>query len=105
VPGEKEASPGGNVVKIGTAVPVQAPYPTTLVRPDVTVPTFYKQVLVHGYVTAAGHVENLRVVRPIKPETDQALLTSLARWQFRPASREGVNIGVEFVLSIPVAGL
>jgi hypothetical protein len=47
----------------------------------------------------------LKVVRPIKPETDQALLASLARWEFRPATREGVNIGVEFVLSIPVAGL
>ncbi len=109
VPGEKETqTPGAsqnNVVKIGTATPVQAPYPTTVARPDVSVPSFYKQILVHGYVTAAGRVENLKVVRPIKPETDQALLASLARWEFRPASRDGVNIGVEFVLSIPVAGL
>jgi len=105
IPGEKEAATPGNVVKMGTATPVQAPYPTTLVRPDVSVPSFYKQVLVHGYVNAAGHVENLRVVRPIKPETDQALLSSLARWEFRPATRDGANIGVEFVLSIPVAGL
>ena len=105
VPGEKDTSPGGNVVKMGTGSPVQAPYPTTLVRPDVAVPSFYKQVLVHGYVTAAGKVENLKVVRPIKPETDQALLAALARWDFRPATREGVNIGVEFVISIPVAGL
>jgi TonB family protein len=105
VPGEKDASPGGNVVKMGTGAPVQAPYPTTLVRPDVAVPSFYKQVLVHGYVTAAGKVENLKVVRPIKPETDQALLAALARWDFRPATRQGVNIGVEFVISIPVAGL
>jgi TonB family protein len=105
VPGEKDPGASGNVVKMGTAVPVQAPYPTTLVRPDVNVPSFYKQVLVHGYVTASGRVENLKVVRSIKPETDQALLTSLARWEFRPATRDGVNIGVEFVLSIPVAGL
>jgi TonB family protein len=105
VPGEKDASPGGNVVKMGTGAPVQAPYPTTLVRPDVAVPSFYRQVLVHGYVTAAGKVESLKVVRPIKPETDQALLAALARWDFRPATRAGVNIGVEFVISIPVAGL
>lgn len=110
VPGEKEAPAQGNptqanVVKIGTATPVQAPYPTTVARPDVSVPSFYKQILVHGYVTAAGRVENLKVVRPIKAETDQALLASLARWEFRPATRDGANIGVEFVLSIPVAGL
>jgi hypothetical protein len=105
VPGEKEPATPGNVVKMGTATPVQAPYPTTLVRPDVAVPAFYKQVLVHGYVNASGKVENLKIVKPIKPETDQALLSSLARWEFRPASRDGANIGVEFVLSIPVAGL
>ena len=92
-------------MKIGTAIPIQAPYPTTLVRPNVVVPSFYKEVLVYGYVTASGHMENLKLVRPIKPETDQALLASLSRWEFRPAKRDGVNIGVEFVLSIPVAGL
>lgn len=105
VPGEKEPATSGNVVKIGTATPVQAPYPTTLVRPDVVVPAFYKQVLIHGYVNASGRMENLKLVRPIKPETDQALLASLSRWEFRPATRDGANIGVEFVLSIPVAGL
>lgn len=105
VPGEKEPAAAGDVVKIGTAIPIQAPYPTTLVRPNVVVPSFYKEVLVYGYVTASGHMENLKLVRPIKPETDQALLASLSRWEFRPAKRDGVNIGVEFVLSIPVAGL
>ena len=105
VPGETEPAAGGDVVKIGTAIPIQAPYPTTLVRPNVGVPSFYKEVLVYGYVTASGHIENLKMVRPIKPETDQALLASLSRWDFRPAKRDGVNIGVEFLLSIPVAGL
>jgi len=105
VPGETEPAGKGDVVKLGAAIPIQAPYPTTLVRPNVAVPSFYKEVLVYGYVNASGHMENLKMVRPIKPETDQALLASLSRWAFRPAKRDGVNIGVEFVLSIPVTGL
>lgn len=105
VPGETEPAVKGDVVKIGAAIPIQAPYPTTLARPNVTVPSFYKEILVYGYVNASGHMENLKLVRPIKPETDQALLASLSRWAFRPAKRDGVDIGVEFVLSIPVAGL
>jgi hypothetical protein len=74
-------------------------------RPGVSIPSFYKTVLVYGRVSAAGKFENLRVVKSIKPETDQALVASLMRWEFRPATRDGVNIGVEFLLSIPVAGL
>ena len=84
---------------------MQAPYPTTLVRPNVSVPSFYKNVLIYGRVNAAGKFENLRVVRSIKPETDQALVASLSSWEFRPAARDGVNISVEFLLAIPVAGL
>ena len=79
------------MVKMGTGAPVQAPYPTTLVRPDVAVPSFYKQVLVHGYVTAAGKVENLKVVRPIKPETG---LAALARWVSQQRARASTSGGV-----------
>jgi hypothetical protein len=107
IPGEKDpTAQDGHVVKLGSqGAPVQAPYPTLMVRPDVKVPAFYRTVLVYGRVNAAGRFENLRVVKSIKPETDEALVSSLSRWEFRPATRDGVNIGVEFLLSIPVAGL
>lgn len=106
IPGEKDNSgQNGKVVTLGHATPVQAPYPTMLFRPPVSIASFYRNVLVYGRVNASGHFENLRVVKSIKPETDQALVASLMRWEFRPATRDGVNIGVEFLLSIPVAGL
>jgi hypothetical protein len=106
VPGEKpEAVAGADVIDFGSVVPVQAPFPTRMVRPDVVVPAFYNYVLVHGYVSAAGRFENLRVVRTIKPETDAAVIASLSGWEFRAATKDGVNIEVEFLLSIPVAGL
>ena len=106
VPGEKPAPiTGTRVVQLGAAVPVQAPYPTRLIVPDVNVPAFYKYVLVHGTITAAGRFENLRVVRPDKMVSSDAVIATLSGWEFRSATRDGVKIAVEFLLSIPVGGL
>jgi len=106
VPGEKAASGNGPVVVLAPlGAPVKAPYPTKLIKPMISLPSYEKYVLVHGMVNKDGHFESLRLVRPIKPETDQALLTALAGWEFRAATRDGVAIAVEFLLSIPAKGL
>ena len=106
VPGVKpETSGNGPVVLTPLGAPVKAPYPTKLIKPAITLPTYEKYVLVHGMVNKDGHFESLRLVRPIRPETDQALLTALAGWEFRAATRDGVAIAVEFLLSIPAKGL
>jgi len=106
VPGEKPEPGNSRVVTLGPAGPgVKAPYPTKLVKPSITLPSWEKYVLVHGVVNKEGRFENLRVVRSIKPETDQSLLLSLSEWEFRAASRDGSAIAVEFLLSIPVRGL
>ncbi len=106
VPGEKPQSGNGPVVVLGPmGAPVKAPFPTKLVKPAIKLPSYEKYVLVHGLVNKDGKFEGLRLVRPIKPETDQALLAALASWEFRAATRDGVAIAVEFLLSIPATGL
>ena len=108
VPDEKPApfSRGTQVVDLSeTAPPLRAPYPTRMVRPNVSVPAYYKYILVHGYITETGRIDRLRIVRPITPAADQAILGSLAGWEFRSATRDGVQIPIEFVLSIPISGL
>ena len=106
IPGEKPATSNSSIVQLGPpATPVKAPYPTRLVRPDVALPSWEKYVLVHGYVNEQGRFEGLRVVRSIQPGTDQALLASLSGWEFRAATRDGVAVMVEFLLSIPAKGL
>ena len=106
VPGEKPESGTGPVVTLGPmGAPVKAPYPTKLLKPLIALPSYEKYVLVHGVVNKDGKFEGLRLVRPIKPETDQALLAALATWEFRAATRDGVAIAVEFLLSIPAKGL
>jgi hypothetical protein len=106
VPGEKPQSGNGPIVVLGPmGAPIMAPYPTKLVKPMITLPSYERYVLVHGLVNKEGKFESLRLVRSIKPETDQALLAALATWEFRAATRDGVAIAVEFLLSIPARGL
>jgi hypothetical protein len=84
---------------------VRAPYPTKIIQPRISVPSYEKHLLVHGFVAANGQFRDLRVVPPVKPDTAQTLVAALSGWVFRPASREGSAVEVEFVLAIPVAGL
>ncbi len=93
-----------NTISVSSA-PIQGPYATRMVRPRVDVPSYVQNILVHGFVNAQGRFENLRIVKPIRPEIDQALLTSLAGWEFRAATKDGVKTAVEFLMAIPVAGL
>jgi hypothetical protein len=105
VPNEKQAESRGFVVTLGPVPPVQAPYPTRMIRPDVAIPGYYKYVLVHGFITDGGRFQDVKIVRPISPDSDRNLLASLVNWEFRAATKDGVKITVEFLLSIPVIGL
>ena len=106
IPGEKSATSEGSVIQLGPpAVPVKAPYPTKLIRPEIALPSWEKYVLVHGYVNEQGRFEGLRVVRSTLPGIDQVLLASLTGWEFRAATRDGAAVMVEFLLSIPAKGL
>jgi len=88
------------VVSLAPAPPVMAPYPTRIIRPLVSLPSYQKFMLVHGFVSAAGRVERLKVVDPGERSVDDAMLTSLIEWEFRPATRDGQPIAVEFLLAI-----
>jgi hypothetical protein len=101
----QEAAGNGAIIQLTQPTPVRAPYPTRMVRPGVKLPSYQKYLLVHGYVTASGRFRDARVVTAGKPETDQAILASLAGWEFRPADKDGVPVLVEFLLAIPSAGL
>jgi len=96
---------GTRVVEVTAVTPVLAPYPVVNRRPNTSILVFFKYLLVYGTVNEAGRFQNLRVVRPTRPDADKALLAALANWEFRPASREGKKLGVEVLLYVPVDGL
>ena len=101
----QEADGNSAIIQLTQLMAVRAPYPTRMARPGVKLPSYQKYFLVHGYVTTSGRFRDARVVAPGEPETDQAILASLAGWEFRPADKDGVPVVVEFLLAIPSAGL
>ena len=106
VPGEEpKPQSQSTIVKLTSAAPVIAPYPTRMVRPLVALPRYQKFLLVHGFVSDSGKVERLRIVDPGVSGVDDAVMASIIDWQFRAATRDGQPISVEFLLAIPQAGL
>lgn len=83
------------------AKPLDPPYPYKLLRPKITIPGYQKYLLVHGFVTEAGTVSDLRLIPPVKQDIVDLVLAALNRWTFRPATRQGVAVKVEFLLAIP----
>jgi hypothetical protein len=106
VPQDSHAqSAPSSIVTLGPSTPVDAPYPVRIVRPLVTMPSFQKYLLVHGFITVAGRVERVRIIDAGAQQVDDAVLSSLIGWEFRPATRDGQPTRVEFLLAIPQAGL
>ena len=86
-----------NLDEAGTITP---PYPISTVIPtNLLGQQIGKNIVVHGYLTAAGSFQNIksRDNHPFLPQ----LLTLLNQWQFRPALRNKKPIDVEIVLVIP----
>jgi hypothetical protein len=81
--------------------PIEPPYPFRLLRPKISIPTYQKYALVHGFITEQGAVRDLTVIQPVKAETAAALSDALSQWTFRPATRQGAAVAVEFVIAVP----
>jgi hypothetical protein len=93
---EDDAASAGNVVR------VEAPWPYSIVRPNIAPGTIMADALmVHGFVNKAGHFEDLAIAFPAEFEQAQFVLDSLAQWQFRPATQDGKKVRVEVLLIIP----
>jgi hypothetical protein len=80
---------------------LQVPWPYHIVRPDQLSSADLDYILVHGMVTEAGKLDQLAMVFPVNLENKDLLLNSLKLWTFRPASRGGVPVAVEVLLTIP----
>jgi hypothetical protein len=102
VPGERPVNAQtGAIVAAGSATPVKAPYPTVMLRPPVVLAPGNKYMLVYASISRDGHFQNLKILRHGPAEMDQALITSLSSWEFRAATRDGVPIQVEVLLTVP----
>jgi hypothetical protein len=81
---------------------LDAPWPYSIVRPNLPPGVIDADALmIHGFVNASGHFENLSVVFPQPFAVAQFVLTALQKWQFRPATEDGRAARVEVMLIIP----
>lgn len=96
LPASVEASSGGVMAK------VDAPWPYYIVRPN-EAPQYVNAdaLMIHGFITEAGHFEALTVVVPPGYHRGQAALAALDQWRFRPARHNGKPCRVEALVIIP----
>jgi hypothetical protein len=86
----------------GNTLRPDAPWPYLIVTPHLS-PGDYDAdaLLVHGFIDAAGHFQQLAVVFPTQFAQSKFVLAALQQWQFRPASQNGQSAAVEVLLIIP----
>jgi hypothetical protein len=102
IPAEDDAAAvvNGPVVRLTAGTPLVAPYPRVTMRPPVKARPG-RHVMVHGYITAEGRFHDLRILGASEPSETEMVLAVLERWEFRPASRDGLPTRVEILLAIP----
>jgi hypothetical protein len=96
LPRAGDAAAAGNITRI------EAPWAYNIVRPNIDPGTVDADALmVRGFVNQAGRFEALAIVFPPQFAEAQFVLSSLAQWQWRPATQNGQNVKVEVLLIIP----
>jgi hypothetical protein len=85
----------------GSATPLDAPWPFLMLRPDLAMGSGADALMVRGLVNVEGHFEQLALVLPNAFPQKELLLSSLRKWEFRPAKRDQQPIAVEVLLIIP----
>lgn len=86
----------------GNTIHLEAPWPYNIVRPNLDPGAIDADALmVHGFVNQSGRFEALSIVFPESFSQAQFVLSSLQRWQFRPAMQDGQSAKVEVLLIIP----
>ena len=59
------------------------------------------EVVLYAIIRKDGSVDSIQLVRSLDPQLDANSMDALARWQFTPATREGLPVELEAVVHIP----
>ena len=78
-----------------------APYPYLMFRPKLSYDWEGEHLFVKGMLNEQGKLEKLEPVGEATAADKAALLASLIRWEFRPATRGGKPTAVEVLLIVP----
>jgi hypothetical protein len=100
IPRAQGVQVSGSVVQLSNPAPVRAPYPWVTYRPPILLQPGSGYILVHGFVDTIGRFKELSVLRGGGPQLRELVLGSLAKWEFRPATRDDRPVLVEILLTI-----
>jgi len=89
------------VVQLGAPSIIKAPAPVLVYKPPLDFPEDMAYLMVHGQISAKGRFHNMHIVRSASEKLDNAVLSSLEKWDFRPATQDGKPVLVEVLLAIP----
>ena len=92
----KDAEKAGEFVYPSTIQQVDPGYPLELMKQNVQ-----GTVVLSAVIRTDGSVGDVRVLRGIDDRLDQYAGAALARWRFRPASRNGDPVALQTVVMIP----
>ncbi len=92
----------GDAATGGNAGHLAAPWPYTIIRPNLALGDLNADALmVRGTVNAGGHFEALAVAFPPRFPQAEFIIASLRQWEFRPATQGGLPTAVEVLIIIP----
>jgi hypothetical protein len=102
-PDENRRATQGQVVQLGTAAPLNAPFAYLILKPNIQLRDGVRYGFIHAFVNASGRFDQMTEVGDPVIEHVEAVIQSLQKWEFRPASKDGVPTLVEVLLCIPSA--
>ncbi len=85
--------------QLATPVPIEKvdpPYPQSAIRENID-----GEVILYAIIRKDGSVDSIQLVHGVDPQLDHNAMEALARWKFRPATRDGNPVDVEAVVHIP----
>jgi TonB family protein len=83
------------------------PFPTAKDQPvlpaDLVRKYLRERIMVYGVLNADGKIEQLSVKQSPDPKLNDAVLTAIRKWTFRPAEMNGEKVAVKVLLGFPLS--
>jgi TonB family protein len=101
-PDPSYGAPGSNWLRVAEGVTA----PVVIERVEPVYPEDYRKARVAGIVvlemaiTATGQVEHVSVLKSLAPGLDDAAVTAVRKWKFKPATKDGQPVPVLNVMTI-----
>ena len=103
LPPEEKPRQQSQVVQLGNITPLSAPYAYLILKPTIQLRDGVRYGFIHAFVTTAGRFDHIvEVGEPVIDHVEE-VIEALAKWEFRPAAKDGAPTMVEVLLCIPSA--